>query len=151
VVTGHIPQLDDLLDECRISVAPLRYGAGIKGKLVRSLARGLPAVASSLAVEGMGLAHEKQILVADEPAAFAAAIVRLYQDRDLWHRIQEAGYAFTQKHYSRERGLDICQRILDTADQTWFARRRIARRTRLKEALDQWQAVVDRGEESKNG
>ena len=77
VVTGHLPVLDDMLDDCRLSVAPLRYGAGIKGKLVSSLANGLPSVASSIAVEGMGLAHEKGALVADDPQDFAAEIVRL--------------------------------------------------------------------------
>jgi glycosyltransferase involved in cell wall biosynthesis len=93
IVTGHVPQLDDLLDDCRISVAPLRYGAGIKGKLVRALASGLPSVGSSLAVEGMGLVGEQHVIVADDPETFAEAIVRLYYDKKLWNEIQKAGYA----------------------------------------------------------
>jgi GT2 family glycosyltransferase len=131
VVTGHLPVLDDLLDNCRLAVAPLRYGAGIKGKLVMSLANGLPSVASSIAVEGMRLAHEEQVLVADDPQGFAAEIVRLYGDRELWHRIQEEGYSFVEEHYSWNAGVDICERILDTAKRTWIARRRAARQKRL--------------------
>jgi glycosyltransferase involved in cell wall biosynthesis len=126
-----------MLDKCRISVAPLRYGSGIKGKLVRSLAFGLPAVASSIGVEGMGLEHEKNVLVADDPRAFAAQVVRLYQDRTLWDRLQEGGYAFVQEKYSRERGREICKRIMDTADQTWLARRRSGRQKRLRQILDE--------------
>jgi GT2 family glycosyltransferase len=137
IVTGHVPQLDDLLDDCRILVAPLRYGAGIKGKLVRSLASGLPSVGSSIAVEGMGLIDEQHVLVADDPETFAEAIVRLYYDRDLWHEIQEAGYAFVEHHYSWKRGLEICSSIIRMAEETWIARRRIARQKRLTEILDQ--------------
>ena len=68
VVTGHVADLGEVMDDCRLSVVPLRYGAGIKGKLVRSLAYGLPSVASSLAVEGMQLTDGREVLVADEPA-----------------------------------------------------------------------------------
>ena len=82
------------------SVAPLRYGAGIKGKLVRTLAYGLPSVASSVAVEGMGLQGEKHVLVADDPRCFAEAIVRLFHDRAVWQLLQEEGYKFVEKRYS---------------------------------------------------
>ena len=131
VVTGHIPDLDEAMSHCRISVAPLRYGAGIKGKLVRSLAVGLPAVASTIAVEGMGLTHEKHLLVADKPVDFARAILRLYNDEDLWRNIQHAGYEFVEQSYSWKEGLDTCKRILKVADETWIARRRADRKMRL--------------------
>ncbi len=124
VVTGHVPKLDDILDQCRVSVAPIRYGAGIKGKLISSLARGLPAVASPLSVEGMGLTHGENVLVADDPGAFAAAMVRLYREKSLWERIQSAGYAFVQENYSRERGIETWRCILRAADETWRVRNR---------------------------
>jgi GT2 family glycosyltransferase len=142
VVTGHLTVLDEMLDDCRLSVAPLRYGAGIKGKLVMSLANGLPSVASSIAVEGMGLMHEKQVLVADDPQDFAAEIVRLYGDRELWHRIQEEGYSFVEEHYSWNAGVDICKRILDTAERTWIARRRAAWQKRLTKIAEKYRTTV---------
>jgi glycosyltransferase involved in cell wall biosynthesis len=120
VLTGHLPSLDEVMDSCRLSVAPLRYGAGIKGKLVKSLADGLPAVASSIAVEGMGLTHGKEVLVSDDPADFAAEVVRLYSDPDLWQSIQAAGYNFIKERYSWARGLELCRQILDTANETWI-------------------------------
>jgi GT2 family glycosyltransferase len=139
VVSGHLPVLDEMLDDCRLSVVPIRYGAGIKGKLVMSLANGLPSVASGIAVEGTGLTHEKHALVADDPQSFAAEIVRLYDDRELWHRIQEAGYSFVEEHYSWKLGLDTCKQILDTAERTWIARRRAARQKHLKKlARSNW-------------
>ena len=69
---------------CRLSVAPLRYGAGVKGKVNQSLAYGLPVVVTTPAAEGMYLVDGESALIADEPAEFAAAIVRLYRDPVLW-------------------------------------------------------------------
>ena len=80
IVTGHVPDLESLLDGCRLSVIPLRYGAGIKGKLVRTLANGVPSVATTLAIEGMELEHERQVLVADMAKGFARAVVRLFHN-----------------------------------------------------------------------
>jgi glycosyltransferase involved in cell wall biosynthesis len=100
MVLGHVPDLDSLLARCLLSVAPLRYGAGIKGKVVTSLAYGLPCVASSVAVEGMGLTDGVDILIADTPADYAAAIGRLHADDDLWQSISTAGIAFAQQNFS---------------------------------------------------
>jgi glycosyltransferase involved in cell wall biosynthesis len=101
-VLGHVPDLDPLLDASRISLAPLRYGAGIKGKVNQSLARGLPVVATSCAVEGMFLQDGRDVLVADGAKAFAAAVVRLYGDEMLWSRLREAGFENTRQHFSRQ-------------------------------------------------
>jgi GT2 family glycosyltransferase len=97
---GHLPGLEPLLDRCLASVAPLRYGAGIKGKVNQSLARGLPVVATTCAVEGMFLRDGEDVLVADDAAAFADAIVRLAQDRALWTRLQSGGLENTRRHFS---------------------------------------------------
>ena len=134
-VTGHIHDLDGILDTCRLSIVPLRYGAGIKGKLVRTLARGLPSVTSTVAVEGMGLEPGRQVLVADDPPTFAEATLRVFRDEETWHRLQEEGYAFAESCYSRERSLQLCEHIFEIACETWISRRRAARRKRLAELL----------------
>ena len=72
IVTGYLPDISSYFHDCRLSVAPLRYGAGLKGKVVTSLSYGLPCVASSVAVEGSGLKPGEDILVADKPEEFAA-------------------------------------------------------------------------------
>jgi glycosyltransferase involved in cell wall biosynthesis len=136
VVMGHVPQLGQLMDDCRLSVAPLRYGSGIKGKLVWSLAYGLPSVATTLAAEGMGLEHEQHVLLADTIESFAQATVRLFQDKALWHRVQGAGYEFAKENYSWKVGLDTCERILDVADETWIARRGATRQNRLAQIFN---------------
>ena len=78
------------MDGCRIAVAPLRYGAGVKGKINLSMAHGQPVVATTCAVEGMHLDDGDDVLVADDAPAFAAQIVRLHEDARLWNRLQHA-------------------------------------------------------------
>ena len=56
-VMGHVPDLDALLSRWRVFVAPIRYGAGVKGKITHALSLGLPAVTTSLGAEGMGFRH----------------------------------------------------------------------------------------------
>ena len=90
-VLGWVPDLMNLLEHARISVAPLRYGAGVKGKVGESLAHGLPVVTTRLGAEGMGLEHEHDVLVADDAQAFANEILRAYHDADLWTRLAANG------------------------------------------------------------
>jgi glycosyltransferase involved in cell wall biosynthesis len=101
---GFVPDIGEYLDHCRLTVAPLRYGAGIKGKIASSGAYGVPAVATTVAVEGMGLRKGHDILVADTPHAFADQVVRLYTDETLWNRLSSNILDFVEKHYSPEAG-----------------------------------------------
>ena len=74
VVHGHVPDIAPYMDGCRIAVAPLRYGAGVKGKVNLSMAHGQPVVATPCAVEGMHLVDGDDVLVADDAEAFADAV-----------------------------------------------------------------------------
>jgi GT2 family glycosyltransferase/SAM-dependent methyltransferase/glycosyltransferase involved in cell wall biosynthesis len=93
VIEGFVPNLQPVLDRMRMSVAPLRYGAGIKGKVGNSMAMGLPVVATGVAVEGMQLEHGTDVLIADDPQGLAEAVCRLNEDPQLWARLQAAGVA----------------------------------------------------------
>ncbi|HQZ30830.1 MAG TPA: glycosyltransferase [Arenimonas sp.] len=97
---GFVPDLTPLLEGARVGVAPLRYGAGVKGKVNHSLAHGQPMVATLCAVEGMHLADGVDVLVADDAEGFAAAVVRLYQDRALWQTLSAGGLENTRRHFS---------------------------------------------------
>jgi O-antigen biosynthesis protein len=99
-VHGYVPDVQPWFAGCRLSVAPLRYGAGVKGKINQSLAHGLPVVATTVAVEGMYLVDGESVLIADTPADFAAAIVRLYTDAALWGRLSAGGLEVMERHFS---------------------------------------------------
>lgn len=99
---GYLPDLQPLLVGARIGLAPLRYGAGVKGKVNQSLAHGLPVVATLCAVEGMHLVDGRDVLVADDPADFADAVVRLYGDEATWQQLAHGGLENTRLHFSDE-------------------------------------------------
>jgi glycosyltransferase involved in cell wall biosynthesis len=99
---GYVKSLDPWLDGCRMAVAPLRYGAGIKGKVNMSMSRGQPVVATPMAVEGMFTQSGKDVLVAGSEQEFADAVVKLYQDEELWNRISVAGLENVRRYFSVE-------------------------------------------------
>lgn len=100
-VLGFVPDLAGLLGSLRMTIAPLRYGAGIKGKISTSLAHGVPCVATPVAVEGMGLRHKESVLIAKTPEAFANEIAHLNDDDALWSQLSRDGYDFCETRYSR--------------------------------------------------
>jgi O-antigen biosynthesis protein len=85
-VPGYIQDVSPYFLSHRVFVAPLRYGAGMKGKVGQSLEYGLPLVSTQIGVEGMGLTEE-QVLVADTIEDFAYQILRLYADQALWQQL----------------------------------------------------------------
>ena len=112
IITGFVEDLASLLDKMRVSVAPLRYGAGIKGKIGTAMVVGLPVVATSLAAEGMSLTQGENILVADGAEAFANAVANIYQDEALWNRISQNGLTFAEKAWGAEAAWGILAAIL---------------------------------------
>ena len=100
VFHGHVPDLTALLSTARVGVAPLRFGAGVKGKVNQYMAHGLPTVATDCAVEGMHLTDRHDVLVANDPIAFARAVVELHEDREAWARLSSNGLANVRAHFS---------------------------------------------------
>jgi glycosyltransferase involved in cell wall biosynthesis len=97
---GHLPTLDPWLDAIRLTVAPLRYGAGAKGKVASSLAAGVPCVSTTIGAEGMGLEDGVHLAVADTPEAFAQRICAVHEDATLWRLLSEGGYEKARRHFS---------------------------------------------------
>ena len=102
IITGLQRDARPFFDSIKLSVAPLRFGAGVKGKINQSMGLGVPVVATSTAVEGAELRNGEDILVADEPEAFANALITLYESEDLWNRLSENGVKKTRALYSVE-------------------------------------------------
>jgi len=111
-VHGYVADIDPYMDGCRIAVAPLRFGAGVKGKVNLSMAHGQPVVATSCAAEGMHLADGRDVLIADAAAAFADAVVRLYQDPVLWQRLSAGGRDNIARHFSLEVARQAVREVL---------------------------------------
>jgi O-antigen biosynthesis protein len=101
-VLGFVPDLKPLFDSARVFVAPLRYGAGVKGKVGQSLVHGLPVITTSIGAEGMNLLDGEHALIADDADSFASQVVRLVRDDALWTRLQAQGRAFARSNFSVE-------------------------------------------------
>ena len=101
-VTGYVPDVSNYLNSAKVSIAPLRYGAGVKGKVTLSMSYGLPVVATSVGVEGTELINGVSALIADRPQEFADAIERLYLDENMWKTLSENSRCLVAKHFSFE-------------------------------------------------
>jgi GT2 family glycosyltransferase/glycosyltransferase involved in cell wall biosynthesis len=110
---GFVNDIEPFLDGCRLAVAPLRYGAGVKGKVNMSMSYGQPVVATPIAVEGMFAEAERDVLVAEAPQAFAAAVLRAYRDEALWKQLSENGLANVTRHFSFEAARGQVRSLLD--------------------------------------
>jgi GT2 family glycosyltransferase/glycosyltransferase involved in cell wall biosynthesis len=100
VVAGLQRDVRPFFESVKLSVAPLRFGAGVKGKINQSMAFGVPVVATSVAVEGTELNNREEILMADTPEDFARALIELYESEDLWNRLSKNGIRKTRALYS---------------------------------------------------
>ncbi|HED4877846.1 TPA: glycosyltransferase [Stenotrophomonas maltophilia] len=111
VMHGFVEDIVPYMDGARIAIAPLRFGAGVKGKINLSMAHGQPVVGTTCAVEGMHLRAGQDVLVADDAAGFADAVVRLYQDPVLWQQLAAAGLANVAEHFSLDAASATVQRV----------------------------------------
>jgi glycosyltransferase involved in cell wall biosynthesis len=117
-LVGWVPSVAPYLEHARVSVIPLRTGAGTKRKLVQALMIGTPTVSTSVGIEGIPVHGDDHVLVADDPTAFAVSIERLLTDDQLWSRIARQGRRVALTSHGR----DIVTRSLDDALESTFSR-----------------------------
>jgi GT2 family glycosyltransferase/glycosyltransferase involved in cell wall biosynthesis len=106
VVTGQVTEraLRELYRQVRLVVCPLRFGAGVKGKLVEALYHQVPAVVTSVAAEGLP-GVERHVLIADDAEEFARRVVELYTSRQLWSQLSERAAGYVAARFSRAAAL----------------------------------------------
>ena len=113
IMTGLQSDVRPYFDNVKLSIAPLRWGAGVKGKINQSMGFGVPVVATTVAVEGMALTNRQDVLIADTAEEFARAVVDLYESEDLWTRVSEKGIEITKARYSIEAARKQLSRLLN--------------------------------------
>lgn len=117
-ILGHLPDLQPTLDGLRLTVAPLRYGAGLKGKVLTSLAAGVPCVATPCATEGMNLPKALDALVAETAEDFAAKILLAYHDQALNAALGQAGLGYIEATCSRDRVDELLRAATSRQDKS---------------------------------
>ncbi len=101
-MVGWVPSVIPYIEASRITIVPLKVGAGTKRKLLQALMVGTPSVSTVVGVEGMNLEHGKHVLVADTASDFAQSITTLLYDKPLWHSIATQGRELIQQYNSQE-------------------------------------------------
>jgi glycosyltransferase involved in cell wall biosynthesis len=117
-VVGWVPSVLPYLQAARVSVVPLRYGAGTKRKVIQALMAGTPTVTTSVGAEGLGVRDGSDVLIADDPYAFARGIERLLERPLTWRRMARRG----RRHVLRLHGRVTVETAFDRVLQTVLAR-----------------------------
>jgi glycosyltransferase involved in cell wall biosynthesis len=97
---GFVEDLEPYYRQCLMAIAPLRYGAGVKGKVNQALSYGLPLVGSAMSVEGMSVRDHEEVLIAESPEKFAAAMQSLHEDVELWDKLSRQGQLSLESEFS---------------------------------------------------
>jgi len=118
-VTGAVDDVRAHLAEAAAVIVPLRLGGGTRLKILEAMAMAKPIVSTTIGAEGIDVVHETHLLLADEPAQFAAAVGRVLDDATLAARLGERGRALVNAKYSWEatarRLEDFLRKVLATS------------------------------------
>lgn len=99
-VLANVRSVANAVGRARVGVAPVRLGAGVQNKVLEYMALGLPVVTSRIALEGLQARPDQEVLVADTPAEYAAALQRLWEHEDLRSTIATAARAYVREHHA---------------------------------------------------
>lgn len=110
---GFVDDLEPLFRSSRVFVAPLRFGAGIKVKVLSGMGRGMPTATTSVGSEGLAAEDMVHAAIADQPPEMIAAIDRLLTERELWERMSNASRTLVEARYTWDRMLGEMGREID--------------------------------------
>ena len=116
--TGFVDDIRPFFAQSGICIVPILAGGSTRLKIIEAMAWGTPVVSTRIGAEGLEVAHERDILLADTPDEFAAMIERLVQDRDLWVRLSAAGRELVAERYSADRMYEQYRDILAALTQS---------------------------------
>ncbi|WP_161594655.1 glycosyltransferase [Marimonas lutisalis] len=113
---GFVQEISDAYNSHRVFIAPLRSGAGIKGKVLSALAHGIPCVLSPTAAEGIGLRSGHDCFIAETPEDWAEAIAKLEKDKAVWEKISRNAQSYMAEAFSFKRGRMQMREAFEAAD-----------------------------------
>ncbi len=102
LIRGRAENAKEVISNTRVLLAPLRFGAGIKGKLLEAMQYETPTITTSIGAESMHGTLDWNGFIEDDPQQFADAAVQLYQEESLWLQSQENGFAIVKQRYLKE-------------------------------------------------
>ena len=106
VEMGWVDDLLGLMTQYRVNLAPLRFGAGLKGKVISALSCGLVTLTSPIGAEGLDQEQKNGVKVATDPQAFIQSSIRLYQQKEHWSHAHESALSLIQASFSIDHYMD---------------------------------------------
>jgi len=108
IITGFVSdeELERYYNQSRLVVVPLRYGAGVKGKVVEAMYYQVPVVTTSIGSEGLE-ESEKVMMIANDAQHFADSVIQLYQDEMMWNACSRESVQYVEKYFTREAASNI--------------------------------------------
>lgn len=111
---GFVEDLEPLFQSSRVFVAPLRFGAGIKVKVLSGMGRGIPTVTTPVGVEGLHVEHMRHVAIAGHAPDMIAAINTLLTDRQTWETLACESRSLVESQYTWDRVLGSMQQALQS-------------------------------------
>jgi sugar transferase (PEP-CTERM/EpsH1 system associated) len=130
-VTGAVPVMARVINRAAVAVAPMLSGSGIQNKVLEAMACGVPVVATPRAASAIRARPGAEIAIADEPSAFATAVVELLRSPDIARAIGDAGRQYVIAHHSWEAASRDVEAVYGQA-LAWFRERNAARTATLQ-------------------
>jgi glycosyltransferase involved in cell wall biosynthesis len=109
---GFVEDLESLYQRHRVFIAPLRFGSGIKVKVINGLYRGIPTVTTPIGVEGLELTNYEHLLIEDNPQSFASSVLNLLENKPLWEKISLQSRIVMKQNYTWDKILKNVNRSL---------------------------------------
>ena len=111
LVKGWVADSAEVMRQARLCLAPLAFGAGLKGKLLEAMCQGTPSITTDIGAEGMNVDSGWSGAVANDSSAIADAAVALYQDKLRWQQAQQQGYSIVAERFGPEQAARVWQQL----------------------------------------
>lgn len=102
LIHGRADRVDAVMQEGRVCLAPLRFGAGLKGKLIDAMLNGTPSITTSMGAEGINGAMDWPGMICDDPESFAQAAIQVYTDEERWAHSQKQAIRIINERFSKD-------------------------------------------------
>jgi GT2 family glycosyltransferase/glycosyltransferase involved in cell wall biosynthesis len=115
-VEGWVESVNEVYDQCRVFIAPLQSGAGLKGKVADALAHGVPSVLSPVAAEGIAISSGIDGLIASNPQEWVNKITQVYDDEAAWQKMSQAAQQLAIRSFGMGKGIEMMQEALSEVE-----------------------------------
>ncbi|MEM9773002.1 MAG: glycosyltransferase family 4 protein [Chloroflexota bacterium] len=113
-ITGWVPSVIPYIENAKITLLPLRFGAGTKRKFIQALMVGTPSISTDIGAEGLGLIPETHFILANTATEFAESIKSLTNNESKWNKVASAGREHIVKYQSQSYAMKKFKSILDS-------------------------------------